>query len=64
MKIDVSTSGCQGHGVCAMTAPDLFDLSDEDGHAIPRLDPVPTALHDDAQMAAEACPERAITLGE
>ena len=33
MKVRVEGSVCQGHTLCAMTAPDLFALREEDGHA-------------------------------
>ncbi|MBM7808755.1 ferredoxin [Geodermatophilus bullaregiensis] len=46
-----------------MSAPDVFELDETDGHAIVVADPVPPALEADAQLGADSCPERAITVG-
>ncbi|RFU19139.1 ferredoxin [Geodermatophilus marinus] len=62
MHVSVDLNVCQGHGVCHMTAPDVFELDEEDGHAIVMVDPVPAELEADAQLAADSCPERAITV--
>ncbi|MGK5115718.1 ferredoxin [Geodermatophilus sp. CPCC 205506] len=45
-----------------MSAPDVFELDESDGHAIVMVDPVPPELEADAQLAADSCPERAITV--
>jgi ferredoxin len=45
-----------------MSAPDVFELDDLDGHAIVVTDPVPAELEDDAQLGADSCPERAIAV--
>lgn len=62
MRVLVDLNVCQGHGVCHMSAPDVFALDEEDGHSIVQLDPVPAQLVDQAQLAADSCPERAITV--
>lgn len=66
MKISVDTAKCQGHTLCAMTAPELFDLDDTDGHAIvtPPGGIVPSEYAEDARRAFTTCPEQAITLQE
>jgi ferredoxin len=64
MRIVVDQARCQGHTLCALGAPDLFELSEEDGHARPAVDPVPVGLRDAARHAEVACPERAITVSE
>jgi ferredoxin len=46
-----------------MTAPELFHLRDEDGHAYVDSEDVPPGLEDDAQLGADSCPERAISTG-
>jgi ferredoxin len=61
MRVKVDLNVCQGHGVCHMSAPDVFDLSPEDGHSIVLVDPVPAELEADAQLGVDSCPERAIT---
>lgn len=60
MRVSVDLGLCQGHGVCHMSAPDVFELDEEDGHSIVITDPVPPELEDDAQLGADSCPERAI----
>lgn len=64
MRINIDRKVCQGHGVCQMTALTLFELSDTDGLAYVSADPVPEELHDQAILAANSCPERAISLVE
>jgi ferredoxin len=47
-----------------MLAPELFD-TDEEGYAIPLLDgDVPAELEQKARLAADNCPEFAITIEE
>jgi ferredoxin len=61
MKVRVDAERCQGHAVCAVTAPDLFDLGG-DGKAVV-LDAEPGPAGWDGARAAEAsCPELAILL--
>ena len=62
MRITVNREHCQGHTMCAMTAPELFHLDDEDGHAYIESPDVPADLRDKARQGASACPERAITV--
>ena len=62
MRVSVDLTACQGHGVCHMSAPDVFELDETDGHAIVQVDPVPAELEDQAQLAADSCPERAISV--
>jgi ferredoxin len=64
MKIVFDEGACQGHGLCAMTAPDLFDLAEEDGHAIVKFAKVPTQLEEMARRAVDGCPERALSLAD
>jgi ferredoxin len=61
MRVIVERSRCQGHALCAMNAPDLFDLDDE-GHSRVLADPVPAGLDGAARAAEAGCPERAITV--
>lgn len=64
MKVTVEQAICQGHTLCAMVAPEIFQLRDEDGHAfvlLAELTPEQEAL---ARKAAAGCPERAILIEE
>jgi ferredoxin len=63
MRLRVDYNRCQGHTLCALAAPALVELREDDGHAAP----VARDLVDDelpvAQAAVDACPERALSLG-
>lgn len=62
MRIALDIDKCQGHGRCYALAPDLFDADDE-GYAVLLVDgEVPTAQEANAQLAADNCPEFAITV--
>lgn len=64
MRIHVIEDRCQGHTLCAMAAPTLIELKDEDGHARAVDGDIDPALHDAARRAVAGCPERAIELLE
>lgn len=62
MRIVYDRDACQGHNRCYLLAPELFDVDDE-GYAVLRIEgEVPTDLEKKAQLAADNCPEYAITL--
>jgi ferredoxin len=48
--------------LCAMRAPDLFELSEIDGHSSAVADEIPAGREADALEAARSCPEQAITV--
>jgi ferredoxin len=62
VKVRVDPDLCQGHAVCFMTSPELFHLRDEDGHSYVDSEDVPPGLEAAAQLGADSCPERAITV--
>ncbi|CAN7547362.1 ferredoxin [Mycolicibacterium frederiksbergense] len=62
MKVSVDGSRCQGHTLCAMIAPDSFELDDVDGHASPTSEVVPADQEDAVNEAAHSCPEQAIVV--
>jgi len=65
MRVQIDPALCQGHGRCYDLVPDLFG-EDEDGYATPTQltadGQVPAGREDDAQLAADNCPESAIVL--
>ena len=62
MKIVFDREKCQGHGRCYALAPDLFDADDE-GYAVVLVSgPLDEAQAASAQLAADNCPEYAITV--
>ncbi|HVU72971.1 MAG TPA: ferredoxin [Mycobacteriales bacterium] len=67
MRIAVDADVCQGHTLCSMNAPALFDISEDGSRAVALLPPdadVPPELEASARLAAGGCPERAIRLTE
>ena len=62
MKLKVDSNRCQGHTLCHLVAPDLFALSEIDGHASPTVAEVPEEMIGEAQIAADGCPEQAISV--
>lgn len=62
VKINVRAEACVGHGMCRLAAPEIFELSEEDGHAIVLLEDVPAHLVDMARHAERGCPEGAIRI--
>ena len=63
MKVHVDPDRCQGHTLCAMIAPDLFQLDDIDGHSTVVIDgDVPAALEAKAAEAVRSCPDQAIVV--
>ena len=62
MHISLDTEACQGHNRCYLLAPEVFDVDDE-GYAVLRIDgEVPPELEEKARLAADNCPEYAITV--
>ncbi|MCW2523768.1 MAG: putative ferredoxin [Frankiales bacterium] len=62
MKVRVDPELCQGHTLCAMRAPAMFELSDIDGHSHAVLEQVPPDQEAAVAEAAGSCPEQAIVL--
>ena len=65
MKVRVDPERCQGHTLCAMIAPDVFQLDDVDGHSTPVIDgDIPADLQEKVREAVRSCPEQAISILE
>lgn len=64
MRIEADTEVCIGAGHCVMTAPELFDQSDDDGVVIV-LEPEPgPQFAAQAREAVGLCPSGALRLRE
>jgi ferredoxin len=61
VRVRVDASRCQGHTLCAMIAPESFELDDLDGHAHAIVEVVPNQQRDAVLEAVNSCPEQAIT---
>ncbi len=62
MRVRVLDDVCQGHTLCAMAAPEVFKLREEDGHAYVDSGEVPDDQRDAVRRAEIGCPERAIVV--
>lgn len=67
MRVELDLDRCCGTGQCALTAPELFEQSEETGLAVLRTEAAApgrwdAALLDAVRQAAENCPVRAIRL--
>ena len=61
LRVDVDAERCQGNGVCARIAPDVFRLEPGGTVTVARAEPDPSragAVRD----AARRCPTRAVKL--
>ncbi|MHB1582281.1 MAG: ferredoxin [Acidimicrobiales bacterium] len=64
MRVTVDPDVCQGHTLCALAAPEVFLLREDDGHAFVAGSEVPPAMEEAVRKAAATCPEGAISLEE
>lgn len=60
MSVEVDVDACVGGGQCVLSAPELFDQSDDDGSVILLRQPVGDSEVADAEQAARVCPAAAI----
>jgi ferredoxin len=59
MRIAADRERCEGHGLCADTAPEVYDLDDE-AVVVLLHDPVPAELERKAEGGARVCPVAAL----
>ena len=64
MKVRVDKDRCQGHTLCAMIAPDMFELSEIDGSSSAVTELVPADQENAVREAAQSCPGQAIITDE
>ena len=62
MHVTVDPERCQGHTLCAMIAPQMFELDEVDGHSSPVTGHVPADQEDKVTEAVRSCPEQAISI--
>ncbi len=61
MRIVLDSEKCQGHGRCYGLATDLFEADDEGFAVLLVTGDVPEGREDAARLAADNCPEFAIS---
>jgi ferredoxin len=59
MRVEVNHDVCEGHGKCVMTAPEVFELRDDDLSYV-LVDDVPEDLKTKVERAIRLCPRAAI----
>jgi len=62
LKPDIDYDLCKSHGVCARTAPQIFEVRDDGTYII--MEEVPEDLRATLLKAIELCPEQAISMKE
>ena len=62
MRISVDFTLCESNALCVDSAPELFDIDDNDYLVILEEGTVRPEQHAAARAAALRCPKRAITL--
>lgn len=63
MRIEVDAERCQGHAMCVLKGPDIYEL-DDSGYNRMAVVEVRKGLEEQARRGAGACPERAIRILE
>ena len=61
LNLRIDEVRCQGHALCYMLAPDLFDV-DEAGRGSVKVEALTPVLVEHAEVAASRCPEQAVVL--
>jgi ferredoxin len=62
VKVAADRAACVGHAQCSAVCPSVFG-NDELGYVVLRDDGrVPPGDEDDARLAVESCPERALAV--
>jgi ferredoxin len=64
MRVVVDVERCRGAGLCALTAPEVFDQDEEDGTVVVLVDEPPPERHHAVGVAARLCPNSVIRLEE
>jgi len=62
LRPDIDYDLCKSHGICARTAPEIFEVRDDGTYII--MEEVPENLRAKLQKAVELCPEQAISFKE
>lgn len=63
MKIAIDWNLCEGNGICAVEAPEVFELDDDDNLIVLVDEPADTQ-RERVDAAARSCPKRAISVEE
>ncbi|MET7326995.1 ferredoxin [Nonomuraea sp. NPDC005650] len=62
MEIKADTTVCIGAGMCALTVPEVFDQSEDEGTVVLLQQVPPAELEDGVRRAVTLCPSGAISV--
>jgi ferredoxin len=62
MKVNADRSVCIGAGMCALTAPGVFDQDDEEGLVVLLTEEIPDDRHEAVRRSVTLCPSGALSL--
>jgi len=62
MKIEADRERCIGAGMCALTAPEVFDQDAKDGRVVLRIERPGEEVVEAVREAVELCPSGALSL--
>ncbi|MEQ4716351.1 MULTISPECIES: ferredoxin [unclassified Nonomuraea] len=62
MEIKADTTVCIGAGMCALTVPEVFDQSEDEGTVVLLQKVPPEKLEDGVRRAVTLCPSGAISI--
>jgi ferredoxin len=62
LAVQVDRVACEGHALCLVYAPDVFEMDDDERAYVTR-NPVPAELRPGVEDAAGQCPVQAIRVG-
>jgi ferredoxin len=64
VRVTVDRERCAGAGMCALTAPEVFDQDEDDGRVLLLDAEPPVAWHAKVREAVALCPSQAIGLSQ
>lgn len=62
MRVHVDTDRCEGHGLCEVQTPEVFELDDDAMVQLRVVGDIPPELQDPAARAAAMCPVAALSV--
>ncbi|MDT0442561.1 ferredoxin [Streptomyces johnsoniae] len=62
MKVRLDRSACVSSGMCALLAPEVFDLGEDDGVVVLLREAPPEEHQEDVRRAVHACPADVIAV--
>lgn len=64
MKVGVNHETCEGYGMCAALAPDVFQIQGDGSVRVIHDEPVDAVVPDGVEDAIDACPTQSVFTSE